>query len=85
MELDSFSSAYFFFLSRNKKTIKILHFDGQGMCLYGKALSEGKFKWWEGIHDSSLKYINVHPTAGQVMLMNGSSRQLEIPKNWREI
>ena len=85
MKLDSLSGAYFIFLSRNKKSIKIVHFDGQGICLYWKKLSQGKFQKWAGIYDTSANYVNLSPTAGQVMLMNGNSHQVKIQKNWKEI
>jgi len=85
MKLNPFSNAYFLFLSRNRKAIKILHFDGQGMCLYWKVLSVGKFKKWQKLHDASQEYVSLRPTEGQVMLMNGNSHQLKIPQNWKEI
>jgi transposase len=80
-----FSNIYFFFFSRNRKSIKILFFDGQGMCLYFKKLSKGTFKKWDGLAEVSVKFINMCPTEGQVMLMNGNLRKLEIQKNWKEI
>ena len=79
------SGAYFFFLSRNRNSIKVIHFDGQGMCLYWKKLSQGRFQKWEGLYDSSHSCINITSLAGQVMLMNGNSHQVKIQKNWKEI
>lgn len=85
MRKNPFSGAYFFFFSKNRKSIKVVHFDGQGMCLYWKKLSQGTFQKWNGIHDASQDYINLSPTAGLVMLMNGNSHQLKIQKNWKEL
>ncbi len=85
MRLNPFSGAYFFFLSKNKKSMKIIHFDGQGMCLYTKRLSQGKFQGWKGLSDASKKHIEISSIAGQVMLMNGNSHQLKIQKNWKEL
>lgn len=85
LQLNPFSNAYFIFFSKNRKGIKILHFDGQGICLYWKYLSQGKFQQFSEVHDAALKYISIHPTKGQVMLMNGDPQQLKIPDNWREI
>lgn len=85
MKQNPLSGAYFFFFSRNRKALKIVHFDGQGMCLYWKKLSQGTFKKWDGIYDASSECVNLSPTAGQVMLMNGNSHQLKIQKNWKEL
>lgn len=80
-----FSGAYFIFLSRSRKAMKILHFDGQGMCLYWKVLSKGKFQKWKRLHDASQSHMSIHPTEAQVMLMNGNSFHMRIPENWKEI
>lgn len=80
-----FSGAYFFFFSRDRKALKVVHFDGQGMCLYWKKLSTGTFQKWKGLHDTSTSYVNLSPAAGHVMLMNGNSHQVKIQKNWKEI
>ena len=85
MNQNPFSGAYFFFFSRNRKSIKCIFFDGQGMCLYWKKLSQGTFQKWGGLYDTSVDYVNLSSTAGQVMLMNGNSHQLKIQKNWKEI
>lgn len=85
MKLSPFSSAYFVFISRNKKSIKILQYDGQGMWLHHKKLSEGKFKWWTSLHDASCDFLSIHPLESQVMIMNGQPRGLQIQKNWRTV
>ena len=85
LKLNPISSAYFLFLSKNRKGMKILHFDGQGMCLYWKVLSKGSFQKFKKLHDASFPHILIHPTEGQVMLMNGNPQQLKIPQNWKEL
>lgn len=85
LQLDPLSSAYFIFISRNKKSIKILHFEGQGIWLHQKKLSSGKFKGWKGIYDSSLKYISIHSLEAQTVYMNGTGRTIDIQKNWKEV
>lgn len=79
------SGAYFIFFAKNRKALKVVHFDGQGMCLYWKKLSVGTFQKWKGLFDTTSSCINLSPTAGQVMLMNGNSHQIEVQKNWKEI
>ena len=83
MQQDPLSEAYFFFISKNKKAIKVLHYDRQGCCLYHKQLSAGKFKWWNSLYDSSLNYLEIRPIESQVILRNGSINQLQAQKNWR--
>ncbi len=83
--LNPLSGAYFFFFSKDRKSIKIIHYDGQGICLYSKKLSSSKFKQWNGLYDASKNYTQLCSTEGQVILMNGNTRNLKIPKNWRDI
>lgn len=82
---DPFSGAYFIFFSRNRKSLKIIYFDGQGMCLYWKKLSIGTFKKWAKLHEVSSLYAQIKATEAQVILMNGNSQNLEIPQNWKDL
>ena len=43
---DPFSGCVFVFRNKNGVSIRILAFDGQGMWLAQKRLSQGRFKWW---------------------------------------
>ncbi len=43
---DPLSGAYFIFTNRYCDSLKILHYDGQGMWLHQKRLSRGKFKYF---------------------------------------
>ena len=43
---DPFSGYLFVFTNKNKKSIKILVYDGQGFWLCTKRLSKGRFKFW---------------------------------------
>lgn len=82
---DPLSGAYFIFFSKNRKALKIVHFDGQGVCLYWKKLSIGTFQKWSGLYDLKNSYVSLSPTAGQVMLMNGNSHQVKVQESWKEI
>ena len=46
LQADPMSGAVFVFGSRNRRSIKILVYDGQGFLLCQKRLSEGRFTWW---------------------------------------
>ena len=85
MKKDPISGAYFIFFARNRKSIKIVHFDGQGMCLYWKKLSNGTYKKWFKLHEASSVYTKLKSLEAQVILMNGNSQNLEIPCNWRDL
>lgn len=42
---DPCSGAVFAFRGRRGDRIKLLHWDGQGFCLYYKVLERGRFPW----------------------------------------
>ena len=42
---DPFSGALFAYRGKRGSLIKLLWFDGQGMCLYSKRLEKGHFVW----------------------------------------
>jgi transposase len=45
LEEDPFSGALFAFRGKRGGLVKILWFDGQGMCLFSKRLEKGHFLW----------------------------------------
>jgi transposase len=42
---DPFSGHLFVFRGRSGKLLKVLWFDGQGLCLFAKRLEKGRFVW----------------------------------------
>ena len=42
---DPFSGALFLFRGRRGDLVKVLWWDGQGLCLYAKRLERGRFIW----------------------------------------
>ena len=42
---DSFSGQAFVFRGRAGRLIKVLWWDGQGLCLFSKRLEKGRFVW----------------------------------------
>jgi len=42
---DPFSGALFAFRGRGGGLVKLLWYDGQGMCLFSKRLEQGRFVW----------------------------------------
>ena len=44
-KLDPYSKSMFVFCNRNRNLVKVLQWDGSGMCLFIKRLDKGKFQW----------------------------------------
>jgi transposase len=45
LEEDPFSGALFAFRGKRGGLVKLLWFDGQGLCLFSKRLEKGHFQW----------------------------------------
>jgi transposase len=45
LEQDPYSGALFAFRGRRSSLVKLLWFDGQGLCLFSKRLEQGHFVW----------------------------------------
>ena len=45
LRLDPFSGAVLVFRAKRADRVKILVFDGTGLCLYSKRLEAGRFRW----------------------------------------
>lgn len=83
LEADPMSGALFVFGSRNRKSIKILAYDGQGFMLFQKRLSQGKFGWWPSGDGHAVRVIQAREL--QLLLWNGDpSRGVGAPL-WRPL
>jgi transposase len=45
LRADPFAGHVFIFRSKRADYLKILHYDGSGLCLFAKRLESGKFVW----------------------------------------
>lgn len=45
MRADPFGGAIFVFRAKRADRIKLIFWDGTGLCLYAKRLEEGEFRW----------------------------------------
>lgn len=82
LDQDPFIGAFFVFINKKKTSIKILAYDGQGMWLMQKRLSEGRFNWWPK-NDGELATIDSKNFL--LLLFNGDADSLKIQSNWREV
>jgi transposase len=45
MQADPFSGAVYVFRAKRADRVKLIYWDGTGVCLFAKRLEEGKFRW----------------------------------------
>lgn len=83
LQADPMSGALFVFGSRNRKSIKILVYDGQGFFLCQKRLSAGRFNWWpQGQAGPSVR-LEAHQL--QLLLWNGDPAKAHTAPLWRPL
>ena len=83
LQADPMSGALFIFGSRNRKSIKILAYDGQGFLLFQKRLSSGRFSWWpSGGTEATVK---LDAPKLQLLLWNGNAGSAQAGPLWRPI
>ena len=74
---DPFSGQLFVFRGRRGDLVKVLSWDGQGLCLYAKRLERGRFIWPQA------KDGTVSLTAAQLsMLLEGIDWRAPV-RSWR--
>lgn len=82
LKIDPFSGAFFLFRCRNRKSIKILAYDGQGFWLMTKRLSKDKFQWWP---ESTNDCVNIPLQELQILLWNGDPTEANFAKPWKSL
>lgn len=60
---DPYSGHLFVFRGKRGDYLKVLHWDGSGLCLFAKRLEKGRFVWPPVVNDS------LHMTAAQLALL----------------
>ena len=51
MKADPFSGAVYVFRAKRADRVKLIYWDGTGVCLFAKRLEDGKFRW-PNVHDA---------------------------------
>ena len=82
LKADAFAGAFFVFINKRKTAIKVLAYDGQGMWLMHKRLSQGKFSWWPSSVD---ELAEIDPKNFIILLFNGDTKTLTAQKNWKKL
>jgi transposase len=54
MKSDPFSGAVYVFRAKRADRVKLIYWDGTGVCLFAKRLEDGKFRW-PNIQDSVMR------------------------------
>lgn len=54
MGADPFSGAIYVFRAKRADRIKLIFWDGTGVCLYAKRLEDGEFRWPK-VHDGMMR------------------------------
>jgi transposase len=54
MKSDPFSGAVYVFRAKRADRVKLVYWDGTGVCLFAKRLEDGKFRW-PNIQDSVMR------------------------------
>jgi transposase len=75
------SGAVFAFRGRRGDRIKLLHWDGQGFCLYYKVLEKGRFPWPGANVDRERQALT--PADGAVRLTSAQLAMLWEGIDWR--
>lgn len=82
LDADPFTGYLFVFANKNKTSIKILVYDGQGFWLCQKRLSKGRFKFWPVSAD--LKALSLAAGQLQALIWNGNPNMQSAPL-WKKI
>ena len=54
MKSDPFSGAVYVFRAKRADRVKLIYWDGTGVCLFAKRLEDGKFRW-PNVQDSVMR------------------------------
>jgi transposase len=80
---DPLGGALVVFRSRSRRALKLIVYDGQGMWLCQKRLSQGRFGWWpEGTQSRTLR---VDPHQLHLLLWNGDPTGAQTAPMWRAL
>lgn len=83
LQAEPFKGALFVFQSQNRRSLKLLMYDGQGFFLCQKRLSQGRF--FRGPSHGGKGVCQVEPYQLQLLLWNGDPSRVPTAPLWRPI
>lgn len=83
LQKDPFSGTVFLFRNRNRNSLRMPAYDGQGFWLCSKRLSKGKFVWWPGPETQLLTELAAREL--NVLLWNGNPEKTSFGEDWKAL
>lgn len=83
LQADPFQGTLFVFKNRRGTSIRVMCYDGQGMWLATKRLSEGRFCWWPSGEGEAACRLEAHEL--QLLLWNGDPTLVPAAPAWRPL
>ena len=80
---DLFSGTVFAFRNRRGTAIKLLAYDGQGLWLCQKRLSQGRFRYWPESRGAAERELLAHELG--VLLAGGDPERTHAASPWRRV
>jgi transposase len=78
LKQDPFSGAIFGFINKGRTSIKLLVYDGQGLWMAQKRLSEGRFKNWGTLE-------SIHARDLLTLIWNGDPFKASYSQDWKPL
>lgn len=80
------SGAVFMFMSRSRKLLRVLVYDGQGFWLCTKRLSSGRFPYWPETTEVGSEWLKeLESCEAQVLIHGGDPRRAKLVQPWKKI
>jgi len=83
LKKEPLSSAYFLFINKSKKQIRVLWYDGQGFLLCTKRSSQGSFSNWPKNQEELCTTFPFF--AAQVLFSGGDPESVKSKEIWKKI
>ena len=83
LQHDPFVGTVFVFRNRRGTALKVLMYDGQGLWLCHKRLSQGHFPWWPAAAAGGARQLAAHQLL--VLLAAGNPTRTDTVPDWRPV